>query len=141
MMVGEGAGKAESLSLPRAARITAPDEIRGLLRRGKRRKTRNLDVFISASPVPRSRIGLVVPKPRMRNSPDGKRVRGAGVQRNRLKRRLREIGRTEILPALAARGRAIDVLMRARPEAYAATFADLREDLVQLEEWMCSSVR
>ncbi len=141
MSEGDAAGKAEGLSLPRAARITAPDDIRGLLRRGKRRKTRNLDVFISASPVARPRIGLVVPKPRMKNSPDGKRVRGAGVQRNRLKRRLREIGRTEILPVLSSRGVAVDVLVRARPEAYTASFSALREDLVQLQEWMCSSGR
>lgn len=134
-----GVGGTEGLSLPRAARITAPDDIRGLLRRGKRRKTRNLDVFISTSPVAHSRIGLVVPKPRMRSSPDGKRVRGAGVQRNRLKRRLREIGRTELLPILARQGVAVDVLVRARPEAYFATFGMLREDLVQLREWMCSS--
>lgn len=140
-MTGDGAGDTESLSLPREARITAADEIRGLFKRGKRRKTRNLDVFISASPVAHSRLGLVVPKPRQRNSPDGKRVRGAAVQRNRLKRRLREIGRTQILPPIDARGASVDILVRARPEAYRATFQDLREELLQLQEWMCSSDR
>ncbi len=141
MAGGDGAGGTESLSLPREARITAPDDIRGLFKRGKRRKTRNLDVFISASLVAHSRLGLVVPKPRQRNSPDRKRVRAAAVQRNRLKRRLREIGRISILPAVTARGAAIDILIRARPEAYTAAFADLREELLQLQEWMCSSVR
>lgn len=138
---GDGAGGKVSLSLPREARITAADEIRGLFKRGKRRKTRNLDVFISASPVAHSRLGLVVPKPRQKNSPDRKRVRAAAVQRNRLKRRLREIGRTAILPALNQRGAAVDILVRARPEAYFATFADLRGELQQLQEWMCSNAR
>lgn len=138
---GDGAGGKESLSFPREARITAADEIRGLFKRGKRRKTRNLDVFISASPVAHSRLGLVVPKPRQKNSPDRKRVRAAAVQRNRLKRRLREIGRTAILPALNQRGAAVDILVRARPEAYLATFAELRGELQQLQEWMCSNAR
>ena len=129
------------LGLPREARITSPDEIRGLFRRGKRRKTRTLDVFVSTSPVAHPRIGLVVPKPRTKNSPDGRRVRAAGVQRNRLKRRLREIARTVVLPGLRACGGEVDVLFRARPEAYAATFAQLKEELADLKEWMCSSAR
>ena len=128
-------------SLPAEARITTAEEIRTLFRRGKRRKTRYLDVFISASPVSRSRIGLVVPKPRAKTSPDGKRIRAAAVQRNRLKRRLREIARTAILPFLRDAGCAVDILVRGRPESYQATFAELSEDLLGLQEWMCSSVR
>ena len=61
--------------------------------------------------------------------------------RNRLKRRLREIARVSILPALTSRGCAIDVLVRARPEAYSASFIELRDELAHLEEWMCSSAR
>ena len=132
---GEGGGEA----LPRVARINASDEIRRLFQRGKRRKTRTLDVFISASPVSRSRIALVVPKPRQKTSPDGKRVRGAIVQRNRLKRRLREIARTEVLPELDRGDKRLDVLIRARPEAYGSSFAELREEVLSLREWMCSS--
>jgi ribonuclease P protein component len=127
--------------LPAEARITRSEEIRALFRRGKRRKTRSLDVFISASPVSRSRVGLVVPKPRASRSPDQRRVHGAAVQRNRLKRRLREISRTEILPFLEEGECRADVLIRCRPEAYAATFDGLREELLGLREWMCSSVR
>lgn len=126
-------------ALPRAARITASDEIRRLFQRGKRRKTRNLDVFISASPASRSRLGLVVPKPRQKTAPDGKRVRGAIVQRNRLKRRLREIGRTGLLPELETAGVRLDVLIRARPEAYGRSFRELRDEVLSLREWMCSS--
>jgi ribonuclease P protein component len=107
-----------------------------LFRRGKRRKTRHLDVFVSASPVAHSRIGLVVAKPRKKTSPDGKRVRGAAVQRNRLKRRLREIARIQLLPALDCN---VDVMVRARPEAYGASFEALAAELVALQEWLCSS--
>ena len=138
-MTAEANGAAGQ-ALPREARITSSDEIRALFRRGKRRKTRNLDVFISTSPVSHPRIGLVVPKPRAKTS-GGKRVHAAGVKRNRLKRRLREIARTALLPALASRACAADVLVRARPEAYAAAFSDLRDELMELEEWMCSLVR
>ncbi|MEX2583258.1 MAG: ribonuclease P protein component [Gemmatimonadota bacterium] len=133
---GEGGGHA----LPRGARITTTEEIRTLFRRGKRRKTRHLDVFVSASPVARSRIGLVVPKPRARTRPGAGRIRAAAVQRNRLKRRLREIARIEILPRLERSGCRADVMVRARPEAYDASFGQLRQELIELEEWVCSSV-
>ena len=103
---GAEAGGGGRQRLPRPARITASDEIRALFRRGKRNRTRHLDVFVSASPVSHSRLGVVVPK-----------HRHAIVLRNRLKRRLKEIGRTELLPRLAEGGRALDVMLRARPEA------------------------
>lgn len=113
--------------LPRAARITASAEIRALFRRGKRRRTRHLDVFVSASPVAHPRLGLVVPKHRRRI-----------VERNRLKRRLRELARTLLLPALRAHGGALDVMLRARPEAYTAPFAALRDEVAELAEALCS---
>jgi ribonuclease P protein component len=68
-------------------------------------------------------------------------VRGAAVQRNRLKRRLREIARTELLPALDRAQCAADVLVRARPEAYQAPYAALREELSSVGHWVCSGVR
>jgi ribonuclease P protein component len=115
---------------PRSARITGPDEIRSLFRRGKRRRTRHLDVFLESSPAARSRLGLVVPKHRQ-----------TAVARNRLKRRLREIGRTRMLPALEAGGLALDLLVRARPEAYSAAFDELREELDRVVEELCSGAR
>lgn len=80
---------------------------------------------------------MVVPKPRQqgRKAP---RVRAKAVQRNRLKRRLREIGRTVVLPRLRTAGEALDVMVRARPEAYQATFAELREQLQHFAEALCS---
>ena len=99
-----------------------------MFRRGKRKRTRHLDVFVSASPVSRSRWGVVVPKHKQKI-----------VRRNLVKRRLREIGRTEILPRLAAAGLELDLMVRARPEAYGASFDALREELVELMEGVCSS--
>jgi ribonuclease P protein component len=90
--------------------------------RGKRSRTAHLDVYDSPSPVARSRVGLVVPR-------HGRRI----VDRNRLKRRLREILRKDILPGLRARGDRFDILVRARREAYAAGYDDL---LIELEEWL-----
>jgi ribonuclease P protein component len=52
------------------------------------------------------------------------------VARNRLKRRLREIVRTELLPYLPAG----DLVVRVRREAYEASFADLHGQLVRSRE-------
>jgi RNase P protein component len=50
------------------------------------------------------------------------------VDRNRLKRRLRELVRLDLLGSLR-RSSPVDVAIRARPEAYAATVPDLRADV------------
>jgi ribonuclease P protein component len=93
-----------------------------MFERGKRSRTAHLDVYDSASPVGRSRVGLVVPR-------YGRRI----VERNLLKRRLREILRTEVLPGLRTRGDRRDVLVRARRDAYGVPHGDL---LAELEEWL-----
>lgn len=108
--------------LPRSRRITGRREIRALFQRGKRSRTAHLDVFDSPSPVPYPRAGVVVPRHRRRV-----------VERNRLKRRLREILRRVVLPRLTAERRNVDILVRARPEAYAAAFAELK---TELERWL-----
>lgn len=61
------------------------------------------------------------------------------VERNLLKRRLRELGRTRVLPALWDAGRSMDVMVRARPEAYDASFAELRDELDLMTEGLCSA--
>jgi ribonuclease P protein component len=53
------------------------------------------------------------------------------VDRNRLKRRLRELVRTQLLPALASQP-AVDVAIRARGDAYGATFDGLRLDVLAI---------
>lgn len=60
------------------------------------------------------------------------------VDRNRLKRRLRELGRRTLLPRLRREGLSLDVLLRTRPQAYEASFEELTEDIVQATEYLCS---
>ncbi|NIP92749.1 MAG: ribonuclease P protein component [Akkermansiaceae bacterium] len=125
--VHSGAGPLEGFRLPRSSRIRRSRDIRELLRRGKRKRTSHLDVFFRASPVSRPRLGFVVPRHR----------RGI-VDRNRLKRRLREVGRTEVLPRLHTERANVDVLIRARREAYQARFSELKRQIVQVTESICS---
>lgn len=115
--------------MARVARIRLGSDIRTILKRGKRKRTHRVDVFLHASPASHSRLGLIVPK-------HGRSI----VQRNLLKRRLREIGRREILPALDSRHTAADVLIRARSVAYEASFAELAAEVVGAVEVLCSDV-
>lgn len=94
-----------------------------MLRRGKRRRASGLDVFLAASTAPRARFGVIVPK-------HGHTI----VDRNRLRRRLREIGRLEVLPRLDTHPRNLDFLVRARREAYHMAFRQLRNQLVNVTE-------
>jgi ribonuclease P protein component len=67
------------------------------------------------NPAGQPRLGLIVPK-----------FQASAVARNRLRRRLREIWRRELQPQQPAG----DLLIRARREAYAARFAELRAQLL-----------
>ena len=73
---------------------------------------------------------MVVPKHR-------KRI----VDRNLVRRRLRELGRTTLLPALRNHELRLDVMLRARPEAYGATFPELEAEVLSLAEELCSRAR
>jgi ribonuclease P protein component len=53
------------------------------------------------------------------------------VERNRVKRWLREIVRRELLPRLDSGGEALDLLVRARRESYDASFRDLKEEILR----------
>jgi ribonuclease P protein component len=61
------------------------------------------------------RLGLLVPK-----------AGANAVARNRLRRRIKEVWRREILPVQPD----WDLLVRARRETYAASFQDLRHDML-----------
>lgn len=52
----------------------------------------------------------------------------SAVNRNRLKRRLRELARTRLLPTAPL----MDVVIRARPEAYGVAFDALEADLTRV---------
>jgi ribonuclease P protein component len=121
------AGTPGRFGLPPASRITRTRDIRALLRRGKRKKTSHLDVFFLSSGGSLPRLGIVVPKHRHRV-----------VDRNKVKRRLREIGRREFLPRMRDAGQFGDVLVRARREAYGASYQQLRRELIETAEELCS---
>lgn len=61
------------------------------------------------------------------------RHKQTAVARNRVKRRLRELVRRELLPALMALP-PLDVVVRAMPEAYEADLATLASDLMRAAE-------
>ncbi len=81
---------------------------------GSRRRTQYLDVVWRHNASGHPRIGLIVP-----------RHQSTAVARNRVRRRLREILRRDVLRNLPA----IDLVVRAKRSAYAASFAALRADL------------
>ncbi len=122
---GQGGGE---FRLPRSRRIHKARDIRSLLRDGSRRKTPSLDVFFLSSSGPGNRWGMIVPK-----------HRHSIVERNRVKRRLREIGRTRVLPRLTEQGMTLDVLVRARREAYGVGFRTLKDELQSVTEDLCSN--
>lgn len=68
----------------------------------------------SAVSAARGRVGIVVPK-----------YRRLVVERNRVRRRLRELVRTRLLPVMPA----CDVLIRALPHAYEASVPTLAREI------------
>jgi ribonuclease P protein component len=109
------------LGFPRRLRLTRESELEVVRRTGKRIQTERLEARASASLLPHPRVGIVVPKHRR-----------SIVERNRVKRRLRELIRITLLPEL---DRCIDLLIRAKPEAYNATFQDLAIDVSYIGRW------
>lgn len=106
---------AGSNRFPRSHRLTRGVQLRHVLREGKRIRAESLDLRIVASLLHHPRIGFIVPK-------HGRSI----VERNQLKRRLREIVRQNILQRIPS----VDMIVRARPEAYSATFASLERELI-----------
>jgi ribonuclease P protein component len=82
-------------------------------------RTGQIEVRFLASPLRPlpgggPRVGIIVP-----------RYGRSAVARNTVKRRLRELARLELLPALLLRA-PLDVVVRAAPSAYAASYQLLR---------------
>jgi ribonuclease P protein component len=89
-------------------------------------QTERLEARASASLLSHPRVGIVVPKHRYKV-----------VARNRVKRRLRELVRISLLPELGC----VDLLIRAKPEAYGSTFKELTADIAQIGEWASAIAR
>ncbi|MDF1505408.1 ribonuclease P protein component [Roseisolibacter sp. H3M3-2] len=115
-----------SQRFPRRRRLTRGAELDVVRREGKRVRTEHLEVRVLASlrAFPRlgdaGRVGLVVPK-----------HRHSSVERNRLKRRLRELIRLRLLP-LVAELPPVALVVRAHPTAYGATFEALARQVERL---------
>ena len=120
----QASGRLTAERLPRTFRLARASEIRALMTQGKRRRTDHLDLFTRPSPVGHSRLAVIVP-----------RHTHTAVLRNQLRRRIKEIGRRDVLPVLGA---PTDVGIRARPGAYGVTFDRLRLEIVAA---LCPSPR
>lgn len=86
-------------------------------------RTASVDVRATASLRAFPRVGFVVPK-----------YKHSGVDRNRVKRRLREIVRLDMLPLLRQHMEThapVDLVIRVFPSAYARGFDALRAELGQ----------
>lgn len=82
--------------------------------------TECLEARASASLFLHARVGVVVPK-------YGRNI----VDRNRTKRRLRELARLRLLHVLGQ----VDILLRAKPEAYGSSFDRLAAEVDSIGKW------
>ena len=99
---------------PSSKRITRGSELNGILKKGRRVRTLDLDVRLLASPLSFVRVGIVVP-----------RHGQSAVRRNLVKRRLRELSRKILLPVQVS----MNVVIRCNPSVYGRTFEELRQQL------------
>jgi ribonuclease P protein component len=98
-------------------------------REGKRIRTEHLEVRALASLLPHPghpRVGFVVP-----------RYKHTAVERNLLKRRLREIARTRLVPVLPPG----DVVIKVLPHAYGAPFDALGRQLERVVDRIAQATR
>ncbi|MBL0178752.1 MAG: ribonuclease P protein component [Gemmatimonadetes bacterium] len=91
------------------------DEVRRVFRSGQRSRHPSVDIHWKAGESGHPRLGLVTPK-----------FRQTAVARNRIRRWLKELWRRELQSSLPA----LDVVIRARPEVYATSYAALRLELL-----------
>lgn len=115
-----------SAGYPREARITQRADFRRIIGTGKRLRTSDLNVHWIASPLSIPRAGVIVPL-----------LGHNAVERNHLKRQLRSLVRTELLPLLVP----VDVVIRCQASAYACAYALLREQIVMTGKQIVASQR
>ena len=107
-----------SQRFPRRARIRSTKDILALLKHGCRIEAGALDLYFRENSMGGPRVGIIVPKHGHPN-----------VERNRLRRRIREIVRRGWLARRWREGASTDLLVRARPSAYELSTADLDAQL------------
>lgn len=109
-------------------RLTRTADLELVRREGKRVRTSLLEVRALASLLHHHRIGIIVP-----------RFKHSAVERNRLKRRLRELARRDWMGALHTVA-PHDLVVRAAPAAYSADFDRLATDMQRLREKLVREV-
>lgn len=104
-------------AFPRSARLLRTGDYDRVYRDGRRRTVSQFVVFYRANGSNESRLGISV-----------KRAQGTAVERNRMRRRLREIFRThrQEIPA------GWDIVIHPRSSTAQADFAALTKELVSL---------
>ena len=101
--------------LPRPHRLARSVDLKRCLEQGRRRRTRHLEFIWCDNSSGHPRMGLIVP-----------RYQSSAVARNRLRRRLREGWRREVEGMQGS----CDLVVRARREAYSASFTELRSQVL-----------
>jgi len=86
-----------------------------VLRNGKRIQSEHLELRGLASLSHLSRIGVIIPK-----------YGHSAVERNQLKRRLREVIRIHVLPAV----KNLEIVIKATPGAYDASVEQLTREMI-----------
>lgn len=99
---------------PPRARLSRGIDLTQCWESGRRVRLRHLEIAWRPNTKGHARVGIVVPRYGL-----------TAVARNRLRRRVREILRRDLLRRLPA----VDLVIRARRGAYAARFTDLRAEL------------
>ena len=107
-----------SLKYPRSVRLRSRREFVPVQEQGRRVSTKYLTVLGRVAPGPSDRLGVIA-----------SRKFGDAVQRNRAKRRLREVFRRQDPLTIAARGlRPLDIVVIPRRESLTASFDTIETD-------------
>jgi ribonuclease P protein component len=98
--------------------LTRDSDLAFVKKAGRRLRTEHLEVRAVTSLLSHVRLAVIVAK-----------HRHTIVERNRLRRRLRELARIRLMP----RNVSLDVVIRSLPSAYDVTFAVLTEEIDQID--------
>ena len=102
-----------SEALPREARLTNRTDFESVKKEGKWIRGDSFDLIAAANRYERMRLGIIVPL-----------YSHSVAERNRLKRRVREVMRRLVLPRAAG---SYDIVVKARRSAYALDYGGIRE--------------